>query len=81
MHRSSEADPALAAAIRKVREARGESREKCANRAGLTGATWMRIESGRSSPAWATVRRMAEALDLSMPDLAELVENERRGDG
>jgi transcriptional regulator with XRE-family HTH domain len=76
VHRSSEADPALAATVRRLRKLRNESQETAAHRAGLTTATWARVESGRASPAWATVKRIAEALDLTIAELAGEVERE-----
>ncbi len=67
-------DPALAAAIRRLREERGTTREVLAYCAGLTTGALARIELARSSPRWVTVCRVADALDLSVTQLAGVVE-------
>jgi transcriptional regulator with XRE-family HTH domain len=37
--------------------------------------TWIsHIEAGRTNPAWGTVRRIADALDVSVSELADLAE-------
>jgi len=40
--------------------------------AGLTTGTISPIERGRSNPAWGTVKAIAEALGVSMNELAKL---------
>jgi transcriptional regulator with XRE-family HTH domain len=40
--------------------------------------SYARIELGQSSPAWATVRQIADALDVSLTDLARGVEREAK---
>lgn len=71
-------DLALATVLRRLREARGESQEALAYRAGVSGGTLARIELGQASPAWATVRDIAEALNVSLVTLAKAVEREGR---
>jgi transcriptional regulator with XRE-family HTH domain len=71
------ADPALAAVLRRLREARGISQEALAYQAGITSGSLARIELCQSSPAWVTVRQVAEALGITMVELARLVERER----
>lgn len=66
---SPTADKALAAVLRRLREERGESQEVVAFHAGITSGSLARIELGQSSPAWTTVRWIAEALDISLADL------------
>ncbi len=73
----STADPSLTKVLARLREQRGLSQEQLAHAAGLTGSAYNRIEAGKSSPGWATVRRLAEALDLSMAELGRMVEAER----
>jgi transcriptional regulator with XRE-family HTH domain len=43
---------------------------------GITTGSYARIELGQSSPAWATVRQIADALGVSMADLSAAVERE-----
>lgn len=73
----TQVDPALAAVVRRVRQERGETQEDLAHRAGLTVAAFARIERGHANPTWTTVRRIAEALDISLAALAEAVERHR----
>lgn len=42
--------------------------------AGITPGTLSRIEGGRANPTWTTVERIAEALDVSLVDLAQAIE-------
>jgi transcriptional regulator with XRE-family HTH domain len=72
--RSSNPDAALAAAVRRLREERGMTREALAFSAGITTGSLARIELGRSSPGWDTVRSIARALDISLVDLGSAVE-------
>jgi transcriptional regulator with XRE-family HTH domain len=66
--------PALGAAIRKLRQQRKLSQEDLAHDAGLTTSALSSIERGKSNPTWATVRRIAAALGVSMSKLAQLAE-------
>jgi transcriptional regulator with XRE-family HTH domain len=68
------ADPALAAALRRLRSERGDTQEDLAHRAGLTVAALARIERGHANPTWTNVRRIAVALDISLAALGEAVE-------
>jgi transcriptional regulator with XRE-family HTH domain len=70
----TQADPALAATLRRMRLERGETQEDLAHRAGLTVAAFARIERGNANPTWTTVRRIAVALGVSLATLAESVE-------
>jgi transcriptional regulator with XRE-family HTH domain len=74
---SPKADPALAAVLRRLRQDRGLSQEALAYQAEITAGSLARIELGQSSPEWATVRRIAGALGVSLVDLAAKVEHER----
>jgi len=70
-------DPQLGRAIRRLREERSLTQEELASRAGTTFGTVSRIESAKSAPAWWTVRKIAEALGVSMAELAAAVEVQR----
>lgn len=69
-------DPALAAALRKLRETRGLTQEQLAYDAGVTVGTLSKIETAAAAPAWATVRSIADALGVSLVELAKAVEAE-----
>jgi transcriptional regulator with XRE-family HTH domain len=71
---SDQPQPALGKAIRELREKRGLTQEAVAHDAGVTTATLGVIERGLSNPTWATLRRIASALDASMVELARLAE-------
>lgn len=69
-----EPQPALGQALREIREREGLSQEELALEAGLH-PTWIsHIESGRNNPAWGTVRRLADALGVTMLELVALAE-------
>jgi transcriptional regulator with XRE-family HTH domain len=71
------ADMRLVAVLAQLRSERGWSQEQLAHEAGLTTSAYNRIESGSAAPGWSTVRRLAEALGVSMADLGRKVESER----
>jgi transcriptional regulator with XRE-family HTH domain len=71
-------DPALGLAIKELREARDLTQEELASRAGMTFGTVSRLESAKSAPAWATVMQLIDALGVSLPALAQAVENARQ---
>jgi transcriptional regulator with XRE-family HTH domain len=70
-------DQELGRAVRRLREERGLTQEELASRAGTTFGTVSRLESAKSAPAWWTVRKVAEALGVSIAELAAAVEAER----
>lgn len=74
MSRKTAPDPDLAAALRRLRIESGATQEALAHSSGLTTGTLARIELGQASPAWATVRRIADALGVSLVELAAAVE-------
>lgn len=76
MSRAPAPDPALAAVLRRLREDRGLTMEALAFKSGVSISSLGRIELGRSSAAWSTVRQIADALDVSMAELAAAVESE-----
>jgi transcriptional regulator with XRE-family HTH domain len=67
-------DPALALAIKRLREDRGLTQEDVAFSAALSASALSRIERGQNSPGWTTVRRLAEALDVDLSELAAAIE-------
>ncbi len=77
MSAPTQADPALAATVKRMRVERGDTQEDLAHRAGLTVAAFARIERGHANPTWTTVRRIAAALEISLMSLGEAVERHR----
>lgn len=71
-------DPALGLAIKELREARNLTQEELASRARMTFGTVSRLESAKSAPAWATVMQLIGAMGVSLPELAQAVEQARR---
>jgi transcriptional regulator with XRE-family HTH domain len=74
MRQSERGQPALGAAIRKLREKGDLSQEALAEKAGLTGRTVSAIETGNANPTWATARDIAAALGVTLVELARLAE-------
>jgi transcriptional regulator with XRE-family HTH domain len=48
--------------------------------AGVTGRTLSLIEQGHANPKWATVRDIADALNVSMGDLAKVADKFAAGE-
>lgn len=71
---SDQPQAALGKAIRQLREEHGATQEAVAHDAGITTATLGVIERGLSNPTWATVRRIAVALDASMAQIVAAVD-------
>jgi transcriptional regulator with XRE-family HTH domain len=69
-------DKTLALALRRARERRNKTQEGIAYEAGVTVTTLGRIERARINPSWTTVRDIANALDLTLVELARAVEQE-----
>jgi transcriptional regulator with XRE-family HTH domain len=61
-------------AIRQVRERHDRTQESLAEAAGITERALSQIENGNANPTWATIRNLAEALGISMGDLAQLAD-------
>ena len=59
-----------ACAIREFRVDKQLSQEDLAHRAALHPPWISHLESGRENPSWATVRRLASALNITLADLA-----------
>jgi transcriptional regulator with XRE-family HTH domain len=74
MGRIAQPDPVLGAVLRELRERKGLTREATAFRAGLRMGTIGQIERGLTTPAFATVRRLARALGMTLVELAVAIE-------
>ncbi len=81
MPRSPKPDPALATALRGLREDRGLTRETLAFHAGITTASLARIELGQATPGWDTIRKITDALKISVSRLAAAIEAAEEGGG
>lgn len=66
--------PALGAAIRELRQKRGETLKTLAPKAGVTWGTLGVIERGEANPTWGTVRGIAAALGMTVSELAKVAE-------
>lgn len=68
-------DPALGKVLRAIREREPKrSQEHVGFNAGVTAATIGRMEMGVSRPEWGTVRAVADALGVSLVNLAAAIE-------
>ena len=74
MAQSRRSQPALGKAIRESREAHHLTQEDLAAAAKITVRTLSQVETGTANPTWATVDVIAEALRMSIADLAKLAE-------
>jgi transcriptional regulator with XRE-family HTH domain len=61
-----------------LRKQRGHTQEDLAHAAGLTVTAYARIERGSANPTWTTVRRIADALDVTLSDLGRAVDAKPR---
>jgi transcriptional regulator with XRE-family HTH domain len=59
----------LAARVRELRKARGWTLEQAARQAGLARSTLSKIENGQMSPTWDALKKLAEGLAISVPQL------------
>jgi len=73
MRESERPQPALGLAIHQLRIKRGATQKGIAEATGLTTRTMSFIETGKANPTWATLQDIADALEVSMVDLAKLV--------
>lgn len=69
----------LGKAVRSLREEAGIDQAALAERAGLSPALIAEVESGRSDPTWGDIRRVAEALNVTLERLSELAEEFEEG--
>jgi len=68
---SSNPQPALGAAIRELRAKSGATQEEIAQAADITVAHLSKIERGLTNPTWGTVSAIAEALGVSVIEVAK----------
>lgn len=59
----------LGARVRELRKARDWTLERAANQAGLARSTLSKIENGQMSPTYDALRKLAEGLQISVPQL------------
>jgi DNA-binding XRE family transcriptional regulator len=74
MRHSDRPQPALGKAIRQLRQKWGLTQVALGADAGVTGRTLSLIEHGHANPTWATTRDIADALGVSMGELAKLAD-------
>jgi len=71
----------LGAAIKAERERRNLSAEAVAARAGVKEPWLLRVEAGDGNPTWGHLRRLAEAMEVPLPELMKQVEDYEEEDG
>lgn len=71
---TSEDQLGLAKAVRELRRNAGLTQAALAERADLPEVTIARIESAKHDPRWGDIRRIAQALGVSLEALSELAE-------
>lgn len=59
----------LSTNIRQLREARGRTQQQMAKLAEIPRATWQNLESGTANPTVSVLRRVAQALSVSLEEL------------
>ncbi len=59
----------LGARVRELRKARGWTLEQAAGQAGLARSTLSKIENGQMSPTYEALKKLAEGLKISVPQL------------
>lgn len=74
MSASSNPQPSLGAAIRALRIKKDAKQQAVAEAAGITVAHLSKIERGLTNPTWGTVVATAEALGVSMVEIARAAE-------
>ena len=68
-------DQTLALAIKRLRVERGITQESLAFQAEVTIATLSRIERGVTNPAWPTLKKIANALNITPVELIAAAED------
>jgi transcriptional regulator with XRE-family HTH domain len=71
--RAPDPDHALAAVLKRLREQRQMTQEAVAWHAGIAVATLQKIENAQAAPSWDSVRRIIEALGVSLTELADAI--------
>jgi transcriptional regulator with XRE-family HTH domain len=75
----SEPQRGLGKAVRSLREKAGIDQAALAERAELPASLIAEIESGQSDPLWGDMRKLAEALGVTLENLSELAEECENG--
>lgn len=78
MRRSKEPQPTLGAAIRKLRAKARMTQEALAQDAGITVGHLSMIERGLANPTWGTVSAVAEALGVTVVEVAKVAAREKK---
>lgn len=71
MRRAAKPQPALGTAIRELRSKSGLTQEALAQEAEITVGHLSTIERGLANPSWGAVLAIAEALNVSIAELAK----------
>jgi transcriptional regulator with XRE-family HTH domain len=74
---NTEPDPALGAAVRRLRHDADLRQEDLAHRAGIHYTTLRKIEAGKADLTLTTLRRLAAALEVKVSELLQLAEELR----
>jgi transcriptional regulator with XRE-family HTH domain len=74
--RAPQPDTALASVLKRAREDREMTQEAVAWNAGVAVATLAKIENAQTAPSWDSVRRIIDALGVSLAELAAAIEAE-----
>ena len=67
--------------LRRAREARGMSQANLANKTGLQPAAVSHFETGQRSPSFENLKKLADALSLSVDYLLGRIDEEQHGHG
>jgi transcriptional regulator with XRE-family HTH domain len=67
--------------LRRAREARGMSQADLANKTGLQPAAVSHFETGQRSPSFENLKKLADALSLSVDYLLGRINEEQHGQG
>lgn len=67
---SSDPRTPIAKAVRELRTERGMTQEALAHGAAITVGHLSKIERGLANPGWSTVEAIADALEVTMVDVA-----------
>ncbi len=72
MRHSKDPQPALCAAVRQLRAKQGLTQEALAQDAGITVGHLSMVERGLANPTWGTVTAIAQALGVSVIEVAKV---------
>jgi DNA-binding XRE family transcriptional regulator len=67
-------DPAVGPTLRALRDSSPYGQEGLAYAAGISVATYARIERGQVNPTWTTVRRIIKALGLTVSEFGAAID-------